>query len=337
MATPPSSAADRSLRPPSRRPIGVRAPATMTDPDMTGCLLQSESGSPRHYPATAAGSRGVRVAVVSHGSHPVEGRRRCGEDAAMTPALDLPDHLFTAHRPRRHRRPRPRRGDRVLPRHASAWTVVHEETNEEQGVREAMVAVGDSGHAASSCSPRSTTSSTIAKFLDRTGPGLQQLAYRVTDVEQVSAVLRERGLRLLYDEPAARHRRTRGSTSSTPRTPAACSSSSSSPPTPRTLRDSSHPEDTAGYPSVISRPRPGPRPRRPTCSRSSTPSSPATPPREDFAALDAPRVLPRRDGPQGRGRHVRGPGQPRQGPAQVAARRGRRRCPSSARARRSSP
>jgi len=43
--------------------------------------------------------------------------------------------------------------------------------------------------------------STIAKFLDRSGPGLQQLAYRVTDVEQVSAVLRERGVRLLYDEP----------------------------------------------------------------------------------------------------------------------------------------
>ena len=43
--------------------------------------------------------------------------------------------------------------------------------------------------------------STIAKFLDRSGPGLQQLAYRVTDVEQVSAILRERGLRLLYDDP----------------------------------------------------------------------------------------------------------------------------------------
>ena len=43
--------------------------------------------------------------------------------------------------------------------------------------------------------------STIAKFLDRSGPGVQQMAYRVTDVEAVSAVLRERGVRLLYDEP----------------------------------------------------------------------------------------------------------------------------------------
>ncbi len=46
-----------------------------------------------------------------------------------------------------------------------------------------------------------TPESTIAKFLDRSGPGVQQVAYRVTDVEAVSATLRERGLRLLYDAP----------------------------------------------------------------------------------------------------------------------------------------
>jgi methylmalonyl-CoA/ethylmalonyl-CoA epimerase len=75
---------------------------------------------------------------------------------------------------------------------------VHEETNEEQGVREAMVAVGDSGSCIQLLAPL-TPESTIAKFLDRSGPGLQQLAYRVTDLEVVSAVLRERGVRLLYD------------------------------------------------------------------------------------------------------------------------------------------
>jgi len=77
---------------------------------------------------------------------------------------------------------------------------VHEETNEEQGVREAMVAVGGSEQRIQLLAPLDP-SSTIAKFLDRNGPGLQQLAYRVTDIEQVSAVLRERGVRLLYDEP----------------------------------------------------------------------------------------------------------------------------------------
>ena len=78
--------------------------------------------------------------------------------------------------------------------------VLHEETNEEQGVREAMVGVGDSGSCIQLLAPLNE-SSTIAKFLDRSGPGLQQLAYRVTDLEQVSAILRERGLRLLYDAP----------------------------------------------------------------------------------------------------------------------------------------
>jgi methylmalonyl-CoA/ethylmalonyl-CoA epimerase len=79
---------------------------------------------------------------------------------------------------------------------------VHEETNEEQGVREAMVRVGPEGDVAGAMiqllAPLDE-SSTIATFLGRHGPGIQQLAYRVTDLEAVTAVLRERGLRLLYD------------------------------------------------------------------------------------------------------------------------------------------
>src|SRR6478609_1447466 len=78
--------------------------------------------------------------------------------------------------------------------------LLHEETNEEQGVHEAMMAVGDSGSCIQLLAPLSPES-TIAKFLDRSGPGIQQLAYRVTDLEAVSAVLRERGMGLLYDEP----------------------------------------------------------------------------------------------------------------------------------------
>ncbi|MBM9461308.1 methylmalonyl-CoA epimerase [Nocardioides sp. zg-536] len=77
---------------------------------------------------------------------------------------------------------------------------VHEETNEEQGVREAMVAVGDTDSKIQLLAPLNADS-TIAKFIDRSGPGLQQLAYRVTDIDAVSAILRERGLRLLYPEP----------------------------------------------------------------------------------------------------------------------------------------
>jgi methylmalonyl-CoA/ethylmalonyl-CoA epimerase len=117
--------------------------------------------------------------------------------------LDLPEHLLTAI-------------DHVgiavadlddaiaFYRDTFGMVAVHEETNEEQGVREAMVRVGpagdDSGAMIQLLAPIDETS-TIAKFLDRNGPGLQQLACRVTDLEAVSAVLRGRGLRLLYDEP----------------------------------------------------------------------------------------------------------------------------------------
>lgn len=79
---------------------------------------------------------------------------------------------------------------------------VHIETNEEQGVREAMLAVGPT--AAGGCvqllAPLSPTS-TIARFLDRQGPGVQQVAYTVADIDLACARLRERGLRLLYEQP----------------------------------------------------------------------------------------------------------------------------------------
>ena len=77
---------------------------------------------------------------------------------------------------------------------------VHEETNEEQGVREAMLQVGDGATMIQLLAPLDEQS-TIAKFLDRSGPGVQQVAYTVDDIEAVSATLRERGLRLLYDAP----------------------------------------------------------------------------------------------------------------------------------------
>jgi methylmalonyl-CoA/ethylmalonyl-CoA epimerase len=76
-------------------------------------------------------------------------------------------------------------------------TLTHREVNFDQGVEEAMISYGD-GAQIQLLAP-SSPSSTIAKFIGRNGPGLQQLAYRVSDVEAVSAALRARGLRLLYD------------------------------------------------------------------------------------------------------------------------------------------
>lgn len=82
--------------------------------------------------------------------------------------------------------------------HAFGLQVLHEEVNEEQGVREAMLGVGESGSCIQLLAPLGPDS-TIAKFLDRSGPGIQQIAYGVDDIEAASDALREAGVRMLYD------------------------------------------------------------------------------------------------------------------------------------------
>ncbi|MDQ2738195.1 MAG: methylmalonyl-CoA epimerase [Actinomycetota bacterium] len=75
--------------------------------------------------------------------------------------------------------------------------LTHRETNEDQGVEEAMIGYG--AGAQIQLLAALTPASTIARFLDRNGPGLQQLAYRVDDLDAVSERLRATGLRLLYE------------------------------------------------------------------------------------------------------------------------------------------
>jgi methylmalonyl-CoA/ethylmalonyl-CoA epimerase len=87
---------------------------------------------------------------------------------------------------------------------AFGLVATHTEVNEEQGVREAMLTAGAGG-------PDNMTAiqllaplrpdSAIGKFLDRNGPGIQQMAYRVVDIEATSDALRAQGKRLLYPEP----------------------------------------------------------------------------------------------------------------------------------------
>src|SRR6476646_8734205 len=73
----------------------------------------------------------------------------------------------------------------------------HTETNAEQGVREAMLsAPGDRTGAAVQLLAPLRPDSAIGKFLERNGPGIQQMAYRVTDIDAVCAALRARGVRL---------------------------------------------------------------------------------------------------------------------------------------------
>jgi methylmalonyl-CoA/ethylmalonyl-CoA epimerase len=81
--------------------------------------------------------------------------------------------------------------------------VLHEEVNEDQGIREAMLSVRGApvGSAQIQLMAPLDESSTIAKFLDKRGPGLQQLAYRVSNLDQLTKRLQDQGVRLVYDAP----------------------------------------------------------------------------------------------------------------------------------------
>ncbi|OZM73913.1 methylmalonyl-CoA epimerase [Amycolatopsis antarctica] len=93
--------------------------------------------------------------------------------------------------------------DAAIAFHAETFGLVatHTEVNEDQGVREAMLhAPGDERGTAIQLLAPLRADSAIAKFLDRKGPGLQQLAYRVTDVDDAADALRAKGLRVLYEQ-----------------------------------------------------------------------------------------------------------------------------------------
>jgi len=77
----------------------------------------------------------------------------------------------------------------------------HVEENEEQGVREAMLSPESGGDTQIQLLAPLRPDSPIGKFIDRNGPGIQQMAYRVADIEATCAELREKGVRLLYEQP----------------------------------------------------------------------------------------------------------------------------------------
>lgn len=86
---------------------------------------------------------------------------------------------------------------------AFGWVNHHEEVNEDQGIREAMVgpknaAEGDT--LVQLIAPLDETS-TIAKFIDTRGPGLQQYAVRVTDMDALMEYLASINVRVLYPAP----------------------------------------------------------------------------------------------------------------------------------------
>lgn len=79
--------------------------------------------------------------------------------------------------------------------------LLHQEENHEQGVAEAMVAVGSTPGTVIQLLAPLNADSPIARFIERSGPGMQQLALRVHDVEDVARQAQALGIRALYPEP----------------------------------------------------------------------------------------------------------------------------------------
>jgi methylmalonyl-CoA/ethylmalonyl-CoA epimerase len=76
------------------------------------------------------------------------------------------------------------------------------EDNAEHQISEAMLAPAEpAGTAIVQLVAPLNEQSPLTRFLDRAGPGVQHLAFRVSDVEHAAAEYRRRGLRLLYDSP----------------------------------------------------------------------------------------------------------------------------------------
>ena len=80
--------------------------------------------------------------------------------------------------------------------------LIHREDNADHQVSEAMLATdGPAGSTVVQLVAPLSAQSPLSRFLDRSGPGVQHLAFRVSDVEHAAAEYRRRGLRLLYDSP----------------------------------------------------------------------------------------------------------------------------------------
>ena len=90
--------------------------------------------------------------------------------------------------------------DAALALHGGVYgmPVAHRETVTEQGVEAVLLDVGD-GHVELLRPLHDDTP--VGRFLDRRGPGLHHVAYRVADIERALAALRTAGVRLVDEAP----------------------------------------------------------------------------------------------------------------------------------------
>src|SRR3984957_8755907 len=129
---------------------------------------------------------------------------RMWEPTTVLPLLTRVDHVGIACRDL----------DAAIGRYEATFglQVVSLEVNEEQGVREAMLAVGASGAsgAVAAGDPRPGyvqlleplgPDTPVGRFLARRGEGLHHVGYGVQDVGQALAAIGARGVRLLDERP----------------------------------------------------------------------------------------------------------------------------------------
>ncbi|MFC4589253.1 methylmalonyl-CoA epimerase [Sphaerisporangium corydalis] len=88
-------------------------------------------------------------------------------------------------------------------RAAFGVTVVSQEVNEEQGVKEAMlhVADGEGGGSYIQLLEPTGPDTPVGKFLAKRGEGLHHVAYGVTDVTKAMAAMGGAGVRLVDEHP----------------------------------------------------------------------------------------------------------------------------------------
>jgi methylmalonyl-CoA/ethylmalonyl-CoA epimerase len=84
------------------------------------------------------------------------------------------------------------------------FEVFHEEVNEEQGVREAMLKINETSDGGASylqLLEPVRADSPVGKWLARNGEGVHHIAFGTADVDADSEAVRDKGVRVLYDAP----------------------------------------------------------------------------------------------------------------------------------------
>lgn len=98
--------------------------------------------------------------------------------------------------------------DAAIEMYTKTWGLhlVHREVVEDQGVEEAMLALGES-HIQLLCPLSPDT--TVGRFLDKRGEGLHHIAYEVENLEAALASMRTKGMTLIDEQPRRGSRNTR--------------------------------------------------------------------------------------------------------------------------------